>query len=78
MLYEVITQPRPKTKFFETFGVVFKNKTYLRLVAVYTMNLTGITFVQTMLVYYFKYIYQDEGMTTIAMLLLLGVSYNFV
>jgi len=67
-------QPRPKTKFFETFGVVFKNKTYLRLVAVYTMNLTGITFVQTMLVYYFKYIYQDEGMTTIAMLLLLGVA----
>lgn len=67
-------QPRPKTKLFETFGVVFKNKTYLRLVAVYTMNLTGITFVQTMLVYYFKYIYQDEGMTTIAMLLLLGVA----
>lgn len=67
-------EPRPKAKFFETFLVVFKNKTYLRLVAVYTLNLTGITFVQTMLVYYFKYIYRDEGMTTIAMLLLLGVA----
>ena len=67
-------QPRPKTKFFETFGVVFKNKTYLRLAAVYTLNITALTFVQTMLVYYFKYIYKDEGMTTIAMLLLLGVA----
>ncbi len=68
------SEPRPKTKFFETFLVVFKNKTYLRLAAVYTLNLTGITFVQTMLVYYFKYIYKSEAMTTIAMLLLLGVA----
>ena len=65
---------RPKEKFFPTFLAVFKNKTYMRLAAVYTMNLTGITFVQTMLVYYFKYIYQNEAMTTIAMLLLLGVA----
>ena len=67
-------EPKPKAKFFETFLVVFRNKTYLRLAAVYTLNLTGITFVQTMLVYYFKYIYHDESMTTIAMLLLLGVA----
>ena len=66
--------PRPKQKFFATFLVVFKNSTYMRLAAVYTLNLTGITFVQTMLVYYFKYIYQNEAMTTIAMLLLLGVA----
>ncbi len=65
---------RPKEKFFATFLVVFKNKTYMRLAAVYTLNLTGITFVQTMLVYYFKYIYQNEAMTTVAMLLLLGVA----
>lgn len=66
--------PRPKEKFFATFLVVFKNSTYMRLAAVYMLNLTGITFVQTMLVYYFKYIYQNEAMTTIAMLLLLGVA----
>ena len=64
----------PKEKFFPTFLAVFKNSTYMRLAAVYTMNLTGITFVQTMLVYYFKYIYQNEGMTTVALLLLLGVA----
>ncbi len=66
--------PRPTQKFFATFAAVFKNKTYLRLVAVYTLNLTGITFVQTMLVYYFKYLYKDEPMTTLALLLLLGVA----
>ncbi len=65
---------RPKEKFFPTFLAVFKNGTYIRLAAVYTMNLTGITFVQTMLVYYFKYIYHNEGMTTVALLLLLGVA----
>lgn len=65
---------RPKEKFFPTFLAVFRNKTYMKLAAVYTLNLTGITFVQSMLVYYFKYIYQNEAMTTVAMLLLLGVA----
>ncbi len=72
-------RPLPPTgklqeKFLPTFLAVFKNSTYMRLAAVYTLNLTGITFVQTMLVYYFKYIYQNEGMTTVALLLLLGVA----
>ena len=65
---------RSKQGFMATFLVVFKNKLYLRLVGVYTANLTGITFLQTILVYYFKYLYQDEAMTTLAMLLLLGVA----
>ncbi len=65
---------RPKEKFFPTFLAVFKNKVYMKLAAVYTMNLAALTFVQTILVYYFKYIYHDEGMTTIALLLLLGVA----
>ena len=63
-----------RTKFLTTFFAVFKNKTYARLAAVYTLHLTALTFVQTMLVYYFKYIYQSENMTTIAMILLLGVA----
>lgn len=66
--------PKPKEKFFTTFLAVFRNSTYTRLAAVYTLNITGLTFVQTMLVYYFKYIYQNEGMTSIAMLLLLGIA----
>ena len=63
-----------KEKFLPTFLAVFKNDTYKKLVFVYTLNLTGLTFVQSMLVYYFKYIYQDENSTTIALLLLLVVA----
>lgn len=63
-----------KEKLLNNFFTVFKNKTYARLAAVYTLHLTALTFVQTMLVYYFKYIYQEEGKTTIAMILLLGVA----
>jgi GPH family glycoside/pentoside/hexuronide:cation symporter len=66
--------PLPKQRFFSTFLIVFKNRTYMRLAIVYMANLTGITFLQTILVYYFKYIYQDENKTTIAMILLLGVA----
>ncbi|MDD4772778.1 MAG: MFS transporter [Eubacteriales bacterium] len=66
--------PRPTEKFFDTFKIVFKNHVYMRLAAVYTLNLTGITFVQTMLVYYFKYIYRNEPMTTVALVMLLGVA----
>ncbi len=58
-------------RFFETFLHVFKNKAYVRLLIVYACNLTGITFVQTILVYYFKYMYNNEGKTTIAMICLL-------
>lgn len=63
--------PRPTQKFFPTFLAVFKDKTYVRLLLVYACNLTGITFLQTILVYYFKYLYKNEGMTTMAMILLL-------
>lgn len=58
-------------RFFETFMSVFKNGTYVRLLVVYACNLTGVTFVQNILVYYFKYLYRNEGMTTIAMICLL-------
>lgn len=65
---------KPKEKFFPTFLAVFKNDTYKKLAFVYTLNLMGLTFVQSMLIYYFKYIYQDESSTTIALLLLLVVA----
>lgn len=66
------SQEAPLTeRFIETFARVFKNRTYVRLLIVYACNLTGITFVQAILVYYFKYLYNNEGMTTIAMICLL-------
>ncbi len=70
--------PVPTEGFFATFLAVFKDKTYVRLLLVYACNLTGITFVQTILVYYFKYLYRNEGMTTMAMIALLVTAMVFV
>ncbi len=67
-------EPRPTEKFFRTYLHVFKDGTYLRLAFTYMLHLTGLTFLQAILVYYFKYMYGQEGMTTVAMLLLLVVA----
>jgi len=66
--------PRPTEGFFETFLAVFKNKPYVTVLATYALNLTALNFVQGILVYYFKYLYKDEGATTMAMVLLLVVA----
>jgi GPH family glycoside/pentoside/hexuronide:cation symporter len=66
--------PRPTEGFFETFLAVFRNKPYLNILITYALNLTALNFVQGILVYYFKYLYNNEGATTIAMILLLVVA----
>lgn len=64
-------EPRPTEKFLPTFLAVFRNKPYVIVLLTYALNLTALNFVQGILVYYFKYIYKNEGMTTVAMILLL-------
>jgi glycoside/pentoside/hexuronide:cation symporter, GPH family len=71
-------EPRPTEKFFPTYLKVFKNGLYMRLAFTYMLHLTGLTFVQSILIYYFKYIYHQEGMTTIAMVILLLVAMAFI
>ncbi len=66
--------PRPTEGFFETFLAVFKNRPYVTILITYALNLTALNFVQGILVYYFKYLYNNEGATTIAMILLLVVA----
>jgi GPH family glycoside/pentoside/hexuronide:cation symporter len=70
--------PIPKEGFFETFLVVFKNKPYVILLMTYALHLLALTFVQTILVYYFKWLYGNEGMTTLAMVILLLVAMAFI
>jgi GPH family glycoside/pentoside/hexuronide:cation symporter len=64
----------PKEGFFETYLAVFHNKPYLIVLGTYALNLTGLNFLQGILVYYTKYIYGNEGLTTPAMILLLLVA----
>ena len=64
-------EPIPAEKFLPTFLAVFRNKPYVILLLTYALNLTALNFVQGILVYYFKYIYRNEAMTTLAMVMLL-------
>lgn len=53
---------------------VFTNKPYLLLLFTWFTNSTAVAIMQSMLVYYYKYVFQDEGATTLAMIVLLVVA----
>ncbi|NCN05294.1 MAG: MFS transporter [Spirochaetales bacterium] len=63
-----------KQGFFQTYAVVFKNKPYLLVALTYMLHLSAIGFLSGILVYYMKYIHNNEGLTTLAMVMLLGVA----
>jgi len=52
---------------FTTYLSVFRNRSYLILLFAYALNLIAITFMQSIVTYYFKYVYLDEAKTPIAM-----------
>lgn len=64
----------PTEGFFETYLSVFKNRAYVILLFTYALNVLALNFLQGILVYYFKYIYFAENLTTIAMVILLVVA----
>jgi GPH family glycoside/pentoside/hexuronide:cation symporter len=64
--------------FFKTYAVVFRNKPYLVLLFSYMLYLSGLNFLSGILVYYMKYILNDEALTTPAMLLLLVIAMVFI
>ncbi|MRR32541.1 MFS transporter, partial [bacterium] len=53
---------------------VFKNKPYVMLLITWFSNSTAVAIMQTMLIYYYKYIFRDEDAVTLAMITLLVVS----
>jgi GPH family glycoside/pentoside/hexuronide:cation symporter len=71
---QVITEDLPKGKFFKTYLEVFQNRPYVILIIVYALNIIGLNFLQGILVYYTKYIYMREDITSLAMLILLAVT----
>jgi len=64
----------PKEGFFTTYLAVFRNKPYVIVLCTYALNLTGLNFLQGILVYYTKYIYNNEALTTPSMVMLLLVA----
>lgn len=50
---------------------VFKNGPYLLILFPWVLNITGVTVLSGMMIYYFKYFHKAELMTTVALLVLL-------
>ena len=57
--------------FFSAYRSVFKNSAYTVLLAVCVLHITALNFLQGMVVYYLKYIYQEESFSSTIMGLLL-------
>ena len=57
--------------FFSAYCSVFKNSAYTVLLAVFVLHITALNFLQGMVVYYLKCIYQAESFSSIIMGLLL-------
>ncbi len=53
---------------------VFTNRPYMLLLAAWFTNSTAVAIMEAMLIYYYKYIFQDEGAVTLAMIILLVVT----
>jgi GPH family glycoside/pentoside/hexuronide:cation symporter len=68
----------PKKGFFATYKTVFTNRPYLIVLFTYALHLIALTLVQGIVVYYTKYVYQKEEMTTPALLILLLVAMVFI
>lgn len=72
------SQPLPTTGFFKTYLKVFKNGPYNLILVAYTLHITAITVASGIVIYYFKYIHNDEAQTTIAMMFLLVTAMFFI
>ncbi|MDR3167661.1 MAG: MFS transporter [Treponema sp.] len=68
----------PTEGFFSTYKAVFTNRPYVLLLLTYALHLMGITFLQSILVYYTEYIYLRPDLTTPAMILLLVTAMVFI
>ena len=59
------------SSFFSVYRSVFKNRAYMILLTVFVFHITAINFLQGMVIYYLKYIYQAETFSGSIMGLLL-------
>jgi GPH family glycoside/pentoside/hexuronide:cation symporter len=67
----------PTGSLLATYRVVFSNKPFVLLLLTYAFHIMALTFLQSILVYYTRYVYSAD-LTTIAMLVLLLVAMVFI
>ena len=64
--------------FIGTYWKALKDRIFLLALLPWIFHITGVTIIQTALLYYFRYIYQDEGMFTLALVFLLTSCVIFI
>jgi GPH family glycoside/pentoside/hexuronide:cation symporter len=64
--------------FIKTYVSVLRNKPFLLIVFTYMGNITAVTVVSGIMIYYFKYLFDNEGMTTVGLLILLVTAMLFI
>ena len=61
----------PASGFFSTYKAVFTNRPFVKLLFTYSLNIMGLTFLQSILAYYTEYVYRRPDLTPLAMMILL-------
>ena len=69
--------PAPQ-KFFASYGKVLRNRPYRKILFTYTAHMVGISIVSGIMAYYYKYVFGNEDLTTIGLMLLLVTAMLFI
>ncbi|HLW21649.1 MAG TPA: MFS transporter [Sphaerochaetaceae bacterium] len=70
--------PQPETGFMKTYTEAIHNRVFLTALIPWTLFITGTSMVQGALVYYFAYIFGNEGLFQLALVFLLSTSLLFI
>ena len=72
--YEV----QPKAGLLKKYLYVFKTRPFIIILLTFMMNMIAVTVVSGTMIFYFKYIHQNEDLTTLALLILLVTAMIFI
>ena len=71
-------EPQPEMGFMRTYTEALQNRVFLTALIPWTLFITGTSMVQGALVYYFAYIFGNEGLFQLALVFLLTTSLLFI
>jgi GPH family glycoside/pentoside/hexuronide:cation symporter len=71
-------RPANTMGFVKTYTQVFNNRPYKLILLTYILQILALTIVSAIAIYYFKYVLAAEGMTTIAMVILILTAMLFI
>ncbi|MBA7614066.1 putative symporter YjmB [subsurface metagenome] len=74
----VSREMKPGMGFLKTYLKVFGNRPFVLLLITFALHITAVTVVSGIMVYYYKYIFLREPMTTVALLILLVTAMVFI